>query len=394
MLLLKKKRVVFKVKGEGPYVQYTPLENTVLVEEIPGQTPEAEIESLLDADTYYIVDPGLTKTSCNPSGLVQAFVIIVAFPDDRHWGGNSFTKRAPGYKGGMYRYFPPWTLAQLVAAGPLLSSRTVLSSRDEIPKNFEVFGGIPWNVFAASRVAEENKKNLHRKDTTLSVTQTENLLSGNFDIHANFGAGQPNGGLAVFSPYGNFTSVTVSLASDSVLLWIHSLFLDLIWTKLALYSSPMAWQLLESYMIETLMETKKYSVRQCVGKLHSLYSQTSTVSLGGCNSRLQQSDCTAAVRSGAGGVLHYSSDASHPLYDMIYKQGSVFFAFQVTVGRKHDAKAPQIKDIARRLEIGSEGRELRLYYAVHEGVFDQFVTDPVQLPCPPGVSIFHLSLQR
>lgn len=83
-------------------------------------------------------------------------------------------------------------------------------------------------------------------------------------------------------------------------------------------------------------------------------------------------------------------DSSHPLYDMIYRVESIFYAFQVTLGKSHDVKQQQIDALVQRLEIGTDGKELRLYYAVHEGVFDKFVTKTVN--CVQGVSVFHLRL--
>jgi hypothetical protein len=42
-----------------------------------------DMPSLLDPETYYIVDPGMTKDSCNPSSIVKANVFINASPDSR-----------------------------------------------------------------------------------------------------------------------------------------------------------------------------------------------------------------------------------------------------------------------------------------------------------------------
>ena len=102
--------------------------------------------------------------------------------------------------------------------------------------------------------------------------------------------------------------------------------------------------------------------------------------------------CTAAVIGGPDLTVFYSSDKHHPLYDMIYKVGTIYHAFQVTEGKSHDATQRLINALAQRLQIGSGGRELRLYYAVHDGVFDNFLTKPVEPGCPTGVSIYHLKL--
>lgn len=77
---------------------------------------------------------------------------------------------------------------------------------------------------------------------------------------------------------------------------------------------------------------------------------------------------------------------------MIFKRGNIYYAFQVTIGKTHDVKAPQIRALVDDLEIGTDGGELRLFYAVHEGVFDDFVTNPVISTSPAGISIYHLSI--
>ena len=80
---------------------------------------------------------------------------------------------------------------------------------------------------------------------------------------------------------------------------------------------------------------------------------------------------------------------------MIFKRGSVFCAFQVTIGiSPHDTKKRnQMNDIAGRMQLGVDGRELRLYYAAHDVNFDVFTTNLVQPVCPAGVSMYHLALR-
>ena len=389
--------VVFMMKGEGLIVQFKPNgdkvtgANDVDVEIFPETTPKWEIASLLDQRTYYIVDPGMTKENCNPPGRVNAKVIIVASPDERHWGGNSFPKDEPGFPGGFYRYFPPWTLMELQAAAQEILNLGPVQSQ-EIERQFSVFGGIPRHVFKLSEAAE-NEQILEQRIRALSPTQARNLISGFFPLHAKFGADQPQGGITIFTPKRSFKGVTVSLASDSVRGWVRSFFMDNIWSDLALYPTPTAWQLLESYMMEALEKTNQYTVRKCVGKNENQYSHVFTVQLGGCASKSFQMDCTDAVFDGADNVLFYSSDSTHPLYDMVYKRGSIFHAFQVTVGRTHDSKEAQIRAIASRL-LTHAGDELRLYYAVHESIFDSFVTNPVRPIAVQGVSLYHLCLQK
>lgn len=44
-------------------------------------------DELSKPSVYYVVDPGLTKDSCNPNIDFKGKVIIIASPDDGHWGG-------------------------------------------------------------------------------------------------------------------------------------------------------------------------------------------------------------------------------------------------------------------------------------------------------------------
>ena len=112
-LLEMTKTVVYRMKGTaGNYVIFNPHNgsNSPVVTEVPGATPETGIPPLKNRETYFIIDPGVTTTNCNPDPNVKAKVLIVASPDERHWGGNTFPKDQPGWPGGLYWYFPPWSL--------------------------------------------------------------------------------------------------------------------------------------------------------------------------------------------------------------------------------------------------------------------------------------------
>ena len=50
-------------------------------------------ENINQTSTYYIVDPGNTKDNYNPPDFFQGQVIIVASPDEGHWGGSYFLSR-------------------------------------------------------------------------------------------------------------------------------------------------------------------------------------------------------------------------------------------------------------------------------------------------------------
>lgn len=398
LLLQKGKTVVYKERTEddtGYYVEYTPSKEIphgpqVNIEVYPEETKSAEIPSLLEPETYYVVDPGVTKTSCNPGPFVVSRVIIVASPDERHWGGSGFMKDTnTGLLGGEIRYFPAWTLPELQAASAKLSN--VQFENGQVAELHSIFGGIPRQVFAPSRQAR-NCEQLKTKVEAIPEQELRNIVTGQINRHSGFGADQPGGGVVEFVPHNNFKSVELKLVSASVLKWVRSRFMDSIWTPMAVYPSPMSWQLLEDYVLHALQNRNQYIVRSCVGKLDVAYSNLQVLDLGGCTKATMAADCTASVLVGPDLTLVYSSDKHHPLYDMIYKVGSVYHAFQVTEGKSHDAKQHQINSVIQRLQIGVDGKELRLYYAVHEAVFDSFVTNPVSPASAAGLSIKHLKL--
>lgn len=397
-LLKTRKKVVYLYSTEdksNSYIVFTPSESdseTISIELFPESTPATTITALQDKDTYYILDPGQTKTNCTPEGAVMAKVIIVASPDERHWGGSAFEKKEPGRDPGVFLYFPPWSVNQLKAGASHIDSVSNLPAR-EIEELFSLFGGIPRLVYDPE-AKDKNLQSLERKVNELELSEIKKLLAGRGSLHAGFGQDQPNGGIMLFKPKSNFSQVDVEAASDKVLELIRGAFMDTVWDDLATYGSPIAWQLLESFVSEALHGTKDYVTRPCVGKSDPNYSNEGTATIGGVTSKCQTSDCTTAVRDGDDLVLYYSSNRLHPLYDIIFKWNNVFYAFQVATGKKHKATKAEIAKVVGALGIRSGGPELRLYYAVHEGVFDEFVTEPTSPFCPPGMSVHHMKIGR
>ena len=403
LLLRQGKTIVYKYRTEdesGYYVQFTPKTSKdgegneipdVDIEVCPEKTVSSDIPALLDPETYYVIDPGKTKTSCNPGPFVVCRVIIIASPDERHWGGSGFMKDEEGALGGEIRYFPAWILPQLEAASTQLSN--VQFQVGEVAELYAIFGGIPRHVFAPKR-KQRNRAELKRKVESIPDSRLRDIVTGQINRHSGFGVDQPGGGVVEFQPSEDFHDVELKLASSSIVEWVRARFMDSLWSSMALYPSPMSWQLLEDYMLHALQNDNQYSVRTCVGKEDTTYNQFQDLRLRQCIGISLKSDCTAAVIGGPDLTVFYSSDKQHPLYDMIYKDGTIYHAFQVTEGKSREAKQRQINSVAQRLQIGIGGRELRLYYAVHSGIFDNFVTEPVQPVCPNGVSIYHLKLAQ
>lgn len=395
LLLQKGKTVVYILRtadGSGYYIQFTPSEEgQVDIELFHEKTSPTEIPSLYDPGAYYLVDPGKTKTSCDPAPMVAARVIIVASPDERHWGGSAFAKTDQTGLGGYFMYFPNWSLHQLEAASNELSG--VQFQNGQVAELYSVFGGVPRQVFFPA-LKDQNEKELKTKVDALKDENLRDLVTGQMNRHSGFGADQPGGGVVEFVPRDNFEDVELKLASSSILKWVRIRFMNSIWIPMATYPSLISWQLLEDYMLYALQNTNQYTTRPCVGKTDASYNNLVNHVLGQCTGMSLAADCTSAVLHGPGLNVFYSSDRFHPLYDMVYKAGNVYYAFQIILGNSHDAKQQQIDSLVQRLQIGTGERELRLYYAVHEGVFENFVTKPVVQNSVPGVSIFHLKLEK
>jgi len=396
LLLQQGKTVVYlhrTVDSGGYYIQFSPSKGgQVDIKLIPEKTSPTEIFSLYhDLDTYYLVDPGETKTSCDPAPMVAARVIIIASPDESHWGGSAFEKNDQTSLGGYFLYFPSWNLPQLEAGCNELSG--VQFQNGQVAALYAVFGGVPRHVFFPA-LKERKEKELKRKVDALSDKSLRDLVTGQLNCHSGFGANQPGEGVVEFVPCDNFTDVELKLASSSILRWVRIRLMNSIWIPMATYSSPISWQLLEDYMLHALQNVNQYTTRTCVGKADAAYTNLVNQVLGQCTGKSLAADCTSSVLVGPDLTLFYSSDRLHPLYGMTYKVGNIYYAFQITLGNSHDAKQRQIDYLVQRLQIGIGGRELRLYYAVHEGVFDSFVTKPVTSNAVPGVLIFHLKLEK
>jgi hypothetical protein len=68
--------------------------------------------------SYYIVDTGDSEISYNPSVAFRPKVVIVATPDERHFGSGFLKMRGSGDDRvcGKMMYYPLWSLAELEAA--------------------------------------------------------------------------------------------------------------------------------------------------------------------------------------------------------------------------------------------------------------------------------------
>jgi hypothetical protein len=96
--------------------------------------------------TYYIVDPGMTKTKCQPCPPFKPKVVVVASPDSRHWGESAFRKGVAG----IFMYFPVWSKSELWSCNGILGRKM---SENCFNERYRLFGGVPRHVFASQGCA-------------------------------------------------------------------------------------------------------------------------------------------------------------------------------------------------------------------------------------------------
>ena len=93
MLFEEKHTVVYRLKSEDFFWEFTWNEEGYVVSVHPERYGIWKIESLTHPSTFYIVDPGSSLKKCLPPIAFKARTIIVSSPDECHWEGNEFSKQ-------------------------------------------------------------------------------------------------------------------------------------------------------------------------------------------------------------------------------------------------------------------------------------------------------------
>ena len=146
MLLLKQPRstVVYirrSIKLTSWYYEFVPTPKWVAANAYPEEFNKLPyIASLKQTSTYYVVDPGRTKESCNPGTKFKPRLIIISSPDESHWGGGDFQKLR-GKKTGVVQYYPLWTLKEVRHGLEYFSSDFRLSPQ-QLAERYRRVGGV------------------------------------------------------------------------------------------------------------------------------------------------------------------------------------------------------------------------------------------------------------
>jgi hypothetical protein len=225
-LLEQKKTVVYIVRTdrkESWYYEFVPTTSgTYAAEVYPEKTKRCLIPSLALSSTYYIVDPGMTHDSCDPPLCFQPKVIILAPLRSRHWGDSTFETQRHTVQGCL-KYFPPWSLDDVLAAQPILCPSI---SKDTMRRRYRLFGGIPGDVFARSsqektilQYQEGALQELSMYQRNHSKDRVKSIAEGRMDAMNCFG-GVPKALLMAYIPalddQGTFDKARPILISYSI----------------------------------------------------------------------------------------------------------------------------------------------------------------------------------
>ena len=241
MLLLKGHTVVVYLirtkKTDGWFYEFKPLASgefdatgmNVKINVYSEKLPEAEIDSLRRKSTYYVIDPGMSNDSCNPKSTFLPKVIIVSSPNEQHWGGKEFAKLR-GSVMGVFKYFPLWSLDELMRARLILGPAF---SEEKIELRFRQVGGVPRNVFFEDYDFDGLLANQDRALTSLTELQERFILKNEMYAVESLSGTQPNSLLMGYvtpeSDDGLYEKNNAELISPFVAEKVYNLFINILW---------------------------------------------------------------------------------------------------------------------------------------------------------------------
>ena len=386
MLLLKQKHtVVYRRLGAWHFWEFAwkNEEDGYVVTVYPQDYDISGIHSLNDSSTFYIVDPGSSRSNCAPDTLVKARTIIVSSPDACHWGYNNFGKRR-GSVMGRFMYFPLWSLKDILMAQPYFLSSWCPDnlSEEKVTERFRQVGGVPSHIF----LEDEDFQNIlqHQNGAVDELTAREALriVEGNGDAVGSFESGQPKTVLIGYSQHPteevDFSSRHVTFVSHSVAERIAEKFIGDFWNLMLLKKDHSHWSIFGDYCRRLMNQpARSFQYRPYRGKKYPRLQEETYATLGDCTDIRMTSDLATAVINSIPMTLFHSVDPQYPLIDFIYKDSEgMVHAFQPTLGKTHDFDAELAEQIrALRKSLGNI--PLTLYYMIPGENFQQFVTNPI-----------------
>jgi hypothetical protein len=331
-----------------------------------------DIASLHAKGTFYIVDPGKSKRSCNPSLRFFPKVVIVASPNEEHWGGSSRFLKNVNRSMGTFLYYPSWTLEELLQAHGALNERfpeVTLSERDLRNRFFKV-GGVPRTLFLPD---QEFQGALGLQDKALDDLDKRRLddLVFNSKNSRSFRSSQARSALLGYlqTDDASFETQRVRIVSCLARAKIYDHYRQKVWNLFCSTSDVTCWKIFEDYTsLQMVGKERKYEWKL----LDETTTRTSLLKLGGCECLFVVDDIIAEACQ-TSNVVFCPRKKQYPLVDFAYSKdgsnGRVVHYFQATIGETHSSNTVKIKELADK--SGGHSK-MSLYYLVIPPRFDKF----------------------
>ena len=357
---------------------------------------KSTIPSMKRQGAFYVVDPGKFKGSCDDTDdLYEARFIMAASNDNRHWGGNEFTKnRQPSssvarlrvytdLKEGKLVYGSLWKGCQVILAKPYFD---LLHSLDdnEVLHRFRIVGGCLRDILLFS---EDVFKQAVGTALSLDPTVFQELAEGRFQFP--FKPDSPSSLLIGICPDGP-DKRKITLKSDYVEEQLAKKYLKSSWYAILdednsgnrgnLFEAYLRVKFAQAPVTFSSAEARESLRDKPVGKRNEKKNYTpvsNDITVGSARTVVRVSNMIAAVRSDETQQnMYYSKNEREPLIDMIFRVEGGFDSIQATISENHKGEAEKIRTLKQQLGLGV-GMTLRIFYAVPLSRYKNFVTSPV-----------------
>ena len=349
------------------------------------------------ADIYYVVDPGQTNDNCDLSSDFEGKVIIVASPDDQHWGESEFDKgrgfvvslndaQKRGGTQGMFLYYPVWSLAELLASMPYITKDYDID-KSAVKVRFRKFGGVPRYIFTADVGQYEIKQNLAL--ALLVENSGINLAYRDRAAIRSHAEKLPKGILLSYvlseDDKGSFKCAHATFSSDFVYEAVTIRYMGMLWNKIVPDEGRFDPYLFETYCAILLCDSKVISEINFTARDSNVTYAKATkmeIPLKRCIGREKVYDIVKAARETVNTIFVPISSINKYI-DFIYRDGNTYHCFQCTIGATHSANPEHIYklvlEVINRREDSIVLKDLphvHIYYAVPDFRFSKFRITP------------------
>ena len=397
LLLELKKTVVYRVRriDKGGFVyMFTPTlgvsgSRKVDVKGIPEFEFNYRDREINKPSTYYIVDPGRTKDNCNLDENFYGQVIIVASPDERHWGGTDFDKGRGGIKNkrGKYMYFPVWTLPELIASSSYFDLHV---PQDEIRHRFCRFGGVPRIIFSSSGDYILYKESQHRALEGLTVASAISLAYKTRSAIKTQSEDLPRGILLSYTladdDNGTYTKSYAIFSSDFVYEFIVERYMYELWDRIVPnegYFDPYLFKTYCTKLFYDKVQPSKVAFTVRDSETPPSNAKNSNMTLVQCKQKEKVENIIDSARR-VEHCLFTPVSKTNKLIDFMYRDGNTYYAFQSTIAQRHDASPKLIyefvMDVLKEFEVEATYLmpKIMIFYTIPMFRYDIFNTKPAK----------------